>query len=125
MIEQALLDMDDYGEVINGEKTYEIIAKTILNGIPTLIGWTDGRGSHLDVMFNLQAIGWGTLQRGVKRTDLLVAVMSRGAFGFEMDDIDTHPGYYGEKLNMGSNQTTDKLAELINGVKKSVQHVHD
>ena len=41
--------------------------------------------------------------------------MSRGAFGFKIDDK-KHSSYVGEKLSLGENETSEKLTELINGV---------
>lgn len=53
--------------------------------------------------------------------DLFVSIMRWGAFAFEINEADTHPGYYEEKLaNRGplGDTTREVLAELINGVRK-------
>jgi hypothetical protein len=47
--------------------------------------------------------------------------MRCGSFAFEINEADTHPGYYEEKLgNRGpfGEPTREGLAELINGVRK-------
>ncbi len=44
--------------------------------------------------------------------------MRVGCFGFESNNTDTNAGYYSEKLRIGGSATSEKLAELINGVKK-------
>lgn len=108
---------DEYGEVLNHQETYETLALQLSLGIPMMIGWTDGMMSHFDILFNYKALVEGNPQGGLRASDLYVSVMRKGAFGFEISKTDTHASYYGEKLMMGSGPTTDKLAELINGVK--------
>lgn len=112
------MEYDTYGEVINGEGTYSEIALKLKLDLPVLIGWTDDDGTHFDILFVKDAEVYGTIQGGVKGTDLFVSVMRRGAFGFEIDKTDTHSGYYSEKLGGDMGSTSEKLAELINGVKK-------
>lgn len=110
---------DTYEEVINHQETYDDIA-FLLKTQSVCIGWTDQAGTHLDILFSLGAKVDGHLQGGVQMYDLFVSIMRVGAFGFKIEKQDTHPGYYGEKLGIGYNTTTEKLAELINGVKKSI-----
>lgn len=109
---------DEFGEAINSLGTYKTIADLIRDGKSCIVGWTDQEGTHLDILFTYGAshIG-GMLQGGVRSTDLFVSVMRIGTFGFEIDRLDTHPSYFGEKLKLGKNVTTEKLADLINGVK--------
>lgn len=113
------MDFDNYGEVINGESTYKGIAEE-LGRSAVLIGWTDHNGTHLNILFTLTALTYGDLHGGVNRRDLFVSIMRWGAFGFNTEEMDTHPGYYDEKL--GGTRTfgpiAEPLAELINGVKK-------
>lgn len=113
------MNYDEYGEVINGEKTYKAIAADLAQS-PVLIGWTDQNGTHLDILFALTAQKHGTVQGGVRGGDLFISIMRWGAFGFSIDEKETHAGYYDEKLgNRGSlGPTAEPLAELINGVKK-------
>lgn len=113
---------EEYGEVINGEGTYMGIAEE-LKGNAVLVGWTDRRATHLDILFTLTALPYGTnIQGGIRpRTDLFVSIMRWGAFAFEIKEGDVHPGYVNEKLgNRGSfgDECSQELADLINGVKK-------
>lgn len=111
------LKIDESGEVINGEETYEAIAEELRSNA-VLVGWTDGTESHLDILFTYTALIYGVVQGGVKRGYLFVSIMRRGSFGFDVSHKDTHAGYYEEKLgNMGA-ECSEKVAELINGVKK-------
>lgn len=120
------MNFDEYGEVINGEDTYREIADllTDISGLagrkPVIIGWTDGKGTHFDILFVLGAEKFGTIQGGIRGSDLFVSIMRWGAFGFCVDHKDTDAGYYEEKLgNRGTfGPTAEPLAELINGVKK-------
>ena len=115
------MDYDDYGEIVNGIDTYRGIAKVLISKGSVLIGWTDQNGTHLDILFTMGALQYGTnVQGGIKGTDIFISIMRWGAFGFEVDRSDTHAGYYDEKLgNRASFGTTaEPLSELINGVKK-------
>lgn len=120
------MNYDTYEEVINGEKTYKRIAEVLNNNKSCLIGWTDGQMSHFDILFTCNAMGFGHFQGGVKPDDLFVSIMRVGCFGFETNNIDTHSGYYTEKLTRGSSNFfgdagSEALGELINGVKKHLQ----
>jgi|SRR6266496_3444993 len=109
---------DEYGTIENGEQTYLAIAKEI-QSYPMVIAWTDNEGSQLDVLLVLRPRQVGFLQGGVRgSTDLFVSIMRLGAFGFDTGITDTHPSYIGEKLRLGDNVTTDKLTELINGIRR-------
>lgn len=117
------MNYDEYKEVINGEKTYESIARELLEGQAVLIGWTDQNGTHLDILFKLSAMIFGSnIQGGVKNDDLFVSVMRWGSFGFVPSAEETHPGYIDEKLGNRASfgSTATSLAELINGVKKNL-----
>jgi hypothetical protein len=117
MINEAF-DQDEFGEVLNSEKTYQAIADSLEKNGSIIFGWTDQAGTHLDVMLVVNPIQVGHLQRGLRWSDLFVSVVGFGTHGFEIDHDDTHYGYIGEKLRLGTNITTEKLAALINGVKK-------
>ena len=120
------MNQDTYGEILNGEETYKEIAGLLLKNKSILVGWTDQKGSHFDILFVLNPEFFGTnIQGGLRQDDLFVGVMRRGIFGFIIKDEDTHYGYIGEKLNMRSNITTEKLAELINGVKKELVKIEE
>ncbi len=110
---------DEYSEITNSEETYLEIADLLKINHTVFIGWTDGDMTHFDILFTYRTMGFGTHQGGVRPTDLFISIMRLGSFGFEIEHEDTDGGYYEEKLsgrNLGS--TRDKLAELINGVKK-------
>lgn len=109
------MNKDDYGEVINGENTYKEISYQLKHGNSVIIGWTDGEGTHLDILFSVNVVKEGILQGGLRWSDLFVSIMRIGCFGFTTDG-EKHSGYVGEKLNLRDNVTTDKLTELINGI---------
>lgn len=107
---------DEYNIVINSPNTYKVI-KSYLDTGAIAFAWTDEAGSQLDILmaYNVPVVGY--LQRGMRGKDLFIAVSGFGMFGFSINYGDKHPAYVGEKLNLGSvNETTEKLAELINGV---------
>ena len=113
------MNTDEYGEVINGTETYKQIAQVVGRGDACVIGWSDGLGSHLDILLVLGAEQTGAMQRGLRgSTDLFVAIMGLGASGFDTSNGATHASYYGEKLGLGQGATTDELAVLINNVKE-------
>lgn len=116
---------DEYGAVINTPETYRAIADELRGigtvsgaSIPVIIAWTDQAGTQLDILFCYQPDQYGRLQRGMStNTDLFVAVSSFGMFGFDVTGPWKSPGYVGEKLHLGGdNTTTEKLADLINGL---------
>lgn len=115
------MNEDTYGEIINGEDTYREIVTDLRESGRCLIGWTDQNGTHLDILFVYRSPIYGTVQGGLKGSDLFVSIMRRGAFGFESENADTAPAYYDEKLGGGLHSTSIPLAELINGVKTALQ----
>lgn len=115
------MDYDIYGEVINGERTYEWIANDLKEGLCVLIGWTDQNSTHFDILLKRGVQKYGTnIQGGIKGSDLFISIMRRGAFGFEPDHLTTSGGYYDEKLGGGMGDTREALAELINGIKSKL-----
>lgn len=125
------LDQDEYGTVINGEQTYDGLTGILIAHHPAIIAWTDEAGTQLDILLAYSPAQYGSLQRGMSSdTDLFVAVSNCGMFGFELNGSEKFPGYVGEKLHLGGeNDSTVKLAELINAVcrrleaKRSKQNV--
>ena len=122
-----MITLDEFGEAVNSQDTYDFIANILwvdCNSI--IIGWTDGEGSHYDILFTLGAEtnneNRKTIQGGLKpATDLFVSVMRKGAFAFEINNRWTSPQYFAEKLTLGgAGSTAEKLAELINGIKYAV-----
>jgi hypothetical protein len=130
-----MITCDEYGIAYNSSQTFEGIAKILLEEKTMLIAWTDKAMTHLDLLLSLnpytenprqddplaEYLGMSTqpFQGGVKSSDLFVSVMRKGCFGFERRGNDLHPAYIGEKLDLGEeNETTIKLAELINEVRR-------
>lgn len=119
----SLLDHDKYGEVTNSKKTFLGIGQALKTGHSVIIGWTDGHGTHLDILFTLYPLQSGPLQGGMSsNTDLFVSVARHGMFGFELNGKWKAPGYVGKKLNLGDhNSTTAELSELINNICKELE----
>jgi len=116
------MNYDTYGEVINGSETYRGIAEE-LGENAVIVGWTDGNGTHFDILFTLAPLAYGTFQGGIHpRRDLFVSIMRVGSFAFEVNEADTHPGYYAEKLGRAGffGSAADPLAALINGVREQL-----
>lgn len=111
--------VDEYGEVYNSTITFAGLAQAIRDRGSVVIGWTDQKGTHLDILFVNRPIQYGSLQRGMRLTDLFVSVSSIGMHGFEIDDIPLDPGYISEKIRIGGS-TDEEFADLINGVRKEL-----
>lgn len=123
MCYNSFMKYDEYHEVINSQETFKEIGQLLQANQSVFIGWTDGEGTHFDILFIINPIGFGSFQGGVTTSDLFVSIMRVGSFGFEIRDTYTNAGYYEEKLarltSLGSSR--EKLAELINGVKESIK----
>jgi len=117
---------DEFSEITNSSDTYEWIADRLFLEGSVLVGWTDELGSHFDILFTsfptTFVTNTMTFQGGIKSSDLYISIMRIGAFSFDVlnENFDTHPSYYAEKLKMDDGPTTRKLADLINGVRKSL-----
>ena len=114
------MNKDLYGEVINGENTYKEIAYLLKSGHSVIIGWTDEKYTHYDILFSLNVVKEGILQGGLRWNDLFVSIMRIGCFGF-LTDSKKESGYIGEKLGLGDNITTEKLTDLINGIIENLK----
>lgn len=114
------MNIDNYGEIINGSYTYKEIAIRLKERESVIIGWTDEEYTHLDLLFNYKTYKEGMLQRGLRGNELFVSIISLGAFGFDVRDREIHSGYISEKLNIYGKPTITKLAELINGIIKEL-----
>lgn len=113
---------DEFGTVYNGPETFHDIASLLQDFGACLIPWTDQAGTQYDILFAIlhkepQTVSRQLIQGGVTRWDLFVSIMRVGAFGFDIENTDTHPGYYAEKLKLTGDETNKKLAEMINGIK--------
>lgn len=110
------MNVDEYGEVINGEDTYREIAKHLIKGESVGIGWTDENSTHFDIIFTLGIAKYGLFQRGIKFDDLFVSIIGWSSYGFKTDDIKLG-GYIQEKLRLSDYDITgEKVKELVNGV---------
>lgn len=114
------MNKDRYEEIINGYDTVTEIASKLKGGQSVIIGWTDEKYTHLDLLFNYRAHKDDILQRGLRGNELFVSIISLGAFGFDVKDREIHEGYILEKLNIHGEPTVSKLAELINGIIKEL-----
>lgn len=113
------MNRDKYGEIINGDETYKEIKKTLERGHSIIIGWTDEKGTHYDILFtdNSVSIEDNSLQGGLKGNELFVSIIRKGAFGFRKKS-EISPDYIAEKLNISSISTSIKLTELIENILK-------
>lgn len=117
------MNQDEYGEIINGEKTYKEIAHILRTGRSVIIGWTDEEYTHLDLLFSLSPYKQSSnyLQRGLRGiNEVYVCIIGIGAFGFDIDG-EKSSEYISEKLNIHGQPTVDKLTELINGIIKEIK----
>lgn len=116
------MNKTEYDEIINGEDTYKEIADKLKTEKTVLVGWTDEIATHYDFLFSLGAYKEidNYVQGGLRKTDLFVSVMKKGAFGFEINNSEKSSGYITEKLFLQEriNETTEKVADLINGIIK-------
>ena len=116
------MNKTEYDEIINGEDTYKEIADKLKTEKTVLVGWTDELSTHYDFLFSLGAYKEinNYIQGGLRKTDLFVSVMRKGAFGFEINNNIKSPSYIGEKLfwDKKADETTEKVADLINGIIK-------
>ena len=107
---------DKYGTVYNSKKTYKYLAGYV-RYCPIFVAWTDQEGTQLDLLLVVKPDIMGIVQGGLHDADLLVAVMRKGAFGFDVNNLETHPAYVAEKLGIDNDNTCKKLTEFINGVR--------
>ena len=118
------VNRDNYDEVINGEDTYNTIAKKLLKGDAVFIGWTDEKETHLDILFKYGAFRpyHNITQFGIRPTNLFISIIKIGSFAFDTD-YKKSPSYYAEKLFSTTNlnyEFIEKLSNLFNGVIESL-----
>lgn len=110
------MNMNKYGEIINGEDTYFAITKHLIKGESVGIGWTDEYSTHFDIIFTLGINKYGLFQGGIKFDDLFVSIIGWSSYGFSTDGIKLG-GYIQEKLRLSNYDIIgEKVKELINGV---------
>ena len=111
---------DEYGEIINDYDTVVEIVNRLKEGQSVIIGWTDEKYTHLDLLFDYMVYKEGILQRGLRGNELYVSIIGLGAFGFDVKDREIHKGYISEKLSIHGEPTVSRLTELINGIIKEL-----
>ena len=118
------LNLDQFRQVINGQDTYDAIAAQLMMEGSCVVGWTDRRDTHLDVLFTVSPKNYGDLQGGLRGYGYLyVSIMKIGAFAFRIDyGEDRFPSYIGEKLRLGRGISADALTILINGVIREIRN---
>lgn len=115
------MNMNEYDEIVNGEKTYKKVAELLRQKIPVFIGWTDEKSTHYDILLTFEAESFGINQSGLKSSDLFVSVMRIGAFGFKTNSL-KEPGYVAEKLFRGRlDESVESLTALINGIIRELK----
>lgn len=123
------MNVDSWGEVINGHLTYQTIAKELVEYGRCIVGWTDEGYDHRDILFTYRPHKYGNLQRGLRWTYLFVSIIDHTSMGFLIEDGDCdntkHSGYIKEKLRLGENSCDDKICELINGVIHEIDILRD
>lgn len=72
--------------------------------------------SQYDILFSYNFENLGTHQRGIRKNDLLIGIIGKGCYGFNITIPDTDPSYYAEKLNIHSNF----LSFLFNEIRKKL-----
>lgn len=114
------MNKDKYGEIINGNETYSVIADKLINGKSVIIGWNDEGCDHRDILFTLKPYKEGTLQRGLNwNSHLYISIIDFSCMGFLLEhetDNRKHNDYIMEKLRLHDNHCDNKICELINGV---------
>lgn len=116
------IDMDQYKTVINGQATYEHIAYRIKECGPIYIPWTDQEGTQYDILFCMPKM-FGPIQRGIRNGDFFVAVQGFGMWAWDINENEIYTSYMCEKLHMPRNTSTDKLAELLTGVRLALHNL--
>lgn len=123
------MDFDKWNEVINGEHTYNTIAKTLLDTGKCIIGWTDQKYDHRDILFTYKPkhLG-GELQRGMRWHYLYISIIDHTSMGFSIEDNTDntkHETYLMEKLRLSDNGCDKKICELVNGVIREIDKLKD
>lgn len=116
--------LDEYDTTLNGEGTYKNLAALLRTDHAVVFAWTDQAGTQLDILMTYQPVQFGHLQGGMAAaTDLFVSLARFGMFGFELNEQWKAPSYVGMKLGLGpdTNETTEALSELINGVCRELE----
>lgn len=111
--------LDEWGQVINSDETFKKIAEVLEDRGRCIVGWTDQKYDHRDILFTYQPTAYGSLQRGLRWCYLYVSIMGLSCMGFLIEmrtDNRKSNSYLKEKLRLNDNDCDDKICDLINGV---------
>ena len=115
------MNENGFEEVTNGNNTYNKIAYLLSSEFSVLIGWTDEKHIHYDILLKLGTESFGIHQFGLKKDDLFVSIMGIGAFGFKIDSL-KEAGYVAEKLFRGRmDESVISLTDLLNGIIRELR----
>lgn len=118
------MNYNEYGEVVNGSSTYELLTKLLYENHSVGIGWTDNKYIHLDIILTLQLDNkFGIFQRGIKHNYLFIGIIDHTSHAFSIENT-KHPNYIQEKLRM-NDECGEKLAELINNIIIELHKIKD
>lgn len=112
--------MNEWNEVVSSDETVQAIVHDMLLRDRVIIGWNDGNGSLMDVLFTYDPTRVGSsskLDPGPGK--LFVSVMGYGAFGFGPGGY-LAPGYFAEKMGVEPNVTWEELAKLVTDVRTAL-----
>lgn len=123
------MNIDKWGEVINGEETYKKIAEELTEGGKVIIGWTDQKYDHRDILFTYEPTHLGgTLQGGLKWCYLYVSIIGFSCNGFlikRKTNNRKYNDYLMEKLRLNDNPCNNKVCDLINGVIHAIDELEE
>lgn len=123
------MNYDEYNEVINGEDTYSKIAEELMKKDKCIIGWTDRKYDHRDILFTLNwsLLKFGNLQSGRHNCRLIISILGKSSEAFLIEDgsIDNrkHETYLKEKLKLNDSYCDNMICELINGVIEQIDKI--
>ncbi len=117
------LNLDQFRQVTNGPATYDAIAAQLMTNGSCIVGWTDQKDTHWDVLFTVSPKSYGALQGGIYgRGYLYISIMKRSCFAFRIDhQEDRFPSYFAEKLSEDEGPSIEALTELVNGVMRKIR----
>ena len=120
--------LDEYGVATNSEALYRSVAE-MLQHAGAYISWTDGRGTHYEIVFTLRpaTIQGNQHAYGLRGGELFVGIVYKGCWGFKTDGRPLFPAYVNEKLDIGDDPgnpgpTSIALTDLIKGVIWGLAH---
>ena len=89
------------------ENTVDLVIASLKSNRPILVNvQIPDEYSQYDVLFAYNFNNYGSHQRGIVPSDLLIGVIGFGCFGFRTDIYESAQGYYSEKLHVDSEALT-------------------